>query len=87
MLSSVGAAGAALLADALRVNVALTSLDLACNSIDHAGATQLAECLRDSNSTLKSLGLKRNHIGCEGATSMAEREHLADLDCIMVHAF
>ena len=51
------AAGATQLAECMRVNGTLTSLDLGYNGIVDAGAMQLAECLR-VNATLTSLYLQ-----------------------------
>ena len=63
------------LAECLRVNATLTSLDLShmdmWQNIGDVGATQLAECLR-INATLTSLKLGSNGIGDEGAAQLAE---------------
>ena len=59
------------LAECLRVNAALTRLDLSNTDVGTEGATQLAECLR-VNATLTSLTLGINNIGDEGATQVAE---------------
>ena len=65
------------LAECLRVNATLTSLDLWGCCIGVAGATQLAECLR-LNSALTSLDLRGSRIGDVGATQLA--------DCLRVNA-
>ena len=52
--NEIGDAGATQLADALRVNATVHTLDLRSNSIGEAGATQLADALR-VNATLHSL--------------------------------
>ena len=59
------------LAECLRVNATITSLDLSGNDIGAAGATQLAQCLR-VNATLTNLVLPCNSIGDAGATQLAE---------------
>jgi Leucine-rich repeat (LRR) protein len=69
--NSIGAAGAASLADALVVNSTVAQLDLTANSIGDAGAASLAEVLR-VNTTLTELYLSQNSIGAEGAASLAE---------------
>ena len=58
------------LAECLRVNATLTSLDLWNNDIGAAGATQLTECLR-VNATLTSLDLSDNDIGDASALRAA----------------
>ena len=63
--------GVVQLVHCLRVNTALTSLNLWCNPVGDVGATVLAECLRVNN-TLKSLNLGFNEIGEEGFTRLAE---------------
>ena len=57
----IGVAGATQLAECLRVNATLTSLDLSVNNIGALGATQLAECLR-VNTALTRLNLSGNGI-------------------------
>ena len=58
------------LAECLRVNTTLISLNLRYNDIGDAGATQLAECLR-FNKTRSSLLLLDNKIGDAGAAQLA----------------
>ncbi|CAF1129205.1 unnamed protein product [Rotaria sordida] len=64
-------AGAQYLAEALRNNKTLTTLNLWGNEIKDAGAQHLADALRN-NTTLTTLDLVDNQIGDAGA------EHLAD---------
>jgi len=59
---SIGAEGAAALAEAVKSNSTLTTLSLAHNSFGAEGAAALAEALR-SNFTLTTLYLGSNHIG------------------------
>ncbi|XP_074621745.1 uncharacterized protein LOC141880193 [Acropora palmata] len=59
------------LAQALRVNSSLSSLDLSDNSISDEGVNSLAQALR-VNTSLSSLDLSSNSIGDEGANSLAE---------------
>ena len=59
------------LAECLRVNATLTSLNLRLNYIGHDGARQLAESLR-VNATLTSHDLSNNRIGDAGARQLAE---------------
>ncbi|CAF1346597.1 unnamed protein product [Adineta steineri] len=63
--------GAAVLAKALRTNMALTTLHLGYNQIGEKGAQHLADSLR-TNTTLTTLHLGYNQIGEKGA------QHLAD---------
>ena len=63
--------GANSLAQALRVNTSLSSLDLRSNSIGDEGANSLAEALI-VNTSLSSLDLGYNSIGDEGANSLAQ---------------
>ena len=57
--------GAKALADALRVNGVLKTLDLYHNNIRAEGATAIAEALSD-NGVLKSIDLRFNDLGDEG---------------------
>jgi Ran GTPase-activating protein (RanGAP) involved in mRNA processing and transport len=59
------------LAESLRVNATVTSLDLCASRIGAPGATQLADCLR-TNATLKSLSLGYTEIGDAGVTQLAK---------------
>jgi Ran GTPase-activating protein (RanGAP) involved in mRNA processing and transport len=58
-------------ADALKVNTALQSLDLWSNSIGAEGAIVLADALKE-NTGLQSLNLGSNSIGAEGAKALAD---------------
>ena len=68
---SIGAEGANSLAEALRVNTSLSSLNLHSNSIGDEGADSLAMALR-INTSLCSLDLSANSICAEGAISLAQ---------------
>ncbi|KAL1503443.1 hypothetical protein AB1Y20_011931 [Prymnesium parvum] len=70
-MNSIGAEGAAHIAEALKINKTLTSLDLYKNDIGAEGAAHIAEALK-TNETLTSLGLDNNGIGAEGAAHIAE---------------
>ncbi|KAG0375797.1 hypothetical protein BGX24_008647 [Mortierella sp. AD032] len=59
------------LAEALKTNSTLTTLDLKHNSIGDNGAKTLAEALK-TNSTLTTLYLQGNSIGDSGAQALAE---------------
>ena len=67
----VGDAGAMALAEALKRNRKLTTLNLGRNRIGDVGVTALAEALK-SNRKLVYLNLGRNSIGDVGATALAE---------------
>jgi Ran GTPase-activating protein (RanGAP) involved in mRNA processing and transport len=67
----MGAAGAQLLAEALRHNTTLTTLDLERNQMDDEDAQSLAEALRH-NTTLTTLDLRGNQMGPAGVQSLAE---------------
>ncbi|KAF9176758.1 hypothetical protein BGZ50_009716 [Haplosporangium sp. Z 11] len=60
-----------LLADALKTNSTLTTLDLRNNSIGDNGAQALSEALK-INSTLTTLDLSANSIGDNGAVALSE---------------
>mmetsp|Transcript_40633 Transcript_40633/g.100539 ORF Transcript_40633/g.100539 Transcript_40633/m.100539 type:complete len:231 (+) Transcript_40633:867-1559(+) len=62
--------GACYLADVLRANVTVTSLDLCNSGVSDVGAMHLASALH-ANSTLTSLDLSFNHIGLEGIQHLA----------------
>ncbi|KAG0042607.1 hypothetical protein BGZ83_000255 [Gryganskiella cystojenkinii] len=59
------------LAEALKTNTFLTSLNLGSNSIGESGAQALGEALK-TNTFLTSLSLGRNSIGDSGAQSLGE---------------
>jgi NAD(P)-dependent dehydrogenase (short-subunit alcohol dehydrogenase family) len=63
--------GVRALADALKINTALTVLLLGFNSIGNEGARALAGAL-EVNSALTLLDLDSNAIGAEGASALAE---------------
>ncbi len=66
--------GIAAIAEALRVNGALTKLSLASNYLKEEGTKAICEALKQ-NKTLKELDLSgRNNIGGEAAT-----KHVADM--------
>ena len=78
------------LVERLRVNAALTSLELSDYQIGDAGAAQLADCLR-VNSTLTSLDLWNSSIGDAGARQFAECLHVSVAlthlaECLRVNA-
>ena len=66
--------GATALAQALRHNFRLVTLDLSNNSITDAGATAVAQALHH-NSTLRKLDLSNNSITDAGATAVAQALH------------
>ncbi|KAK3819060.1 MAG: hypothetical protein J3R72DRAFT_529307 [Linnemannia gamsii] len=68
---SFGASELEPLAEALKTNSTLTTLNLRGNSIGHNGAKALAEALK-TNSTLTTLDLWNNSIGSDGAKALAE---------------
>jgi hypothetical protein len=68
--NAIGAKGAAALADALKVNKTLSSLNLRQNSIGAKGAAALADALK-VNKTLSRLNLPQNSIGPEGTVALA----------------
>ncbi|KAF9946037.1 hypothetical protein BGZ72_000747 [Mortierella alpina] len=59
------------LAEALKTNMTLTTLDLERNSIGDNGAQALSEALK-TNSTLATLDLRDNSIGPNGAQALSE---------------
>ena len=63
--------GAKAIAEALKVNPVLTSLDLRLNSIRDDGAKAIAEALK-VNPVLTILDLQWNSIGVEGGKAIAE---------------
>ncbi|XP_066024648.1 NLR family CARD domain-containing protein 3-like isoform X2 [Pocillopora verrucosa] len=64
-------AGAACIAEAIKVNKTLTNLDLSWNDISAAGATCIAEAIK-VNKTLTNLNLSKNDFSDAGATCIAE---------------
>lgn len=83
--SNIGDRGATALANALRYNTVLESLDLGYNNkIGDLGAASLAAALK-VNTVLKTLILSENVIGDEGATALAlallnKKTALSELD-------
>ena len=69
--SWLGDEGARALAEALKTNKALTSLNIHSNSIKADGARALAQALK-TNKALTSLILRNNLIGADGARALAE---------------
>eukprot|EP00043_Microstomoeca_roanoka_P020574 m.251435 g.251435 ORF g.251435 m.251435 type:complete len:1015 (-) comp17184_c2_seq10:447-3491(-) len=67
----IGDTGCRALADALKSNTTLTSLDLSCNKIEDTGCHALAEAL-ESNTTLTTLNLSGNEIEDTGCRKLAE---------------
>ncbi|KAG0375297.1 hypothetical protein BGX24_009306, partial [Mortierella sp. AD032] len=70
-VSEIGDNGAKALAEALKTNSALITLDLKGNSIGDDGAQALSEALK-ANLTLTTLDLKVNSIRDSGAQALAE---------------
>ena len=68
---TIDAPGVEALAEGLRTNGALKTLDLSSNSIGDAGAQALAEALK-TNEALTQLFLRSNSIGDAGAQALAE---------------
>ena len=58
---NIGAEGAKYIAEALKVNKTLTSVDLSLNYIDDEGGKAIADAL-DANKTLKVLNMSGNEI-------------------------
>ena len=69
--NSIGDAGAAALAEAVKVSATLTTLHLGGNGIGADGAAALAEAVKVSAS-LTTLHLTDNSIGAAGAAALAE---------------
>jgi Ran GTPase-activating protein (RanGAP) involved in mRNA processing and transport len=63
--------GALAIAEALKLNSSLTTLDLGYNEIGIEGAFAIAEGLK-VNSSLSTLHLHGNDVGKEGASAIAE---------------
>jgi len=68
--NDVGAVGARLIADALKVNMSLEHLDLAKNNLGEDGAVYVAEALA-VNVRLCGLDISYNGVGDAGATALA----------------
>ena len=69
--NQIGDKGATAIAEALKVNGALTVLGLENNKIGPSGATAIAEALK-VNGALTELSLGGNRIGDQGATAIAD---------------
>ncbi|KAF9176831.1 hypothetical protein BGZ50_009617 [Haplosporangium sp. Z 11] len=82
---SIGGKEFGVLAEALKTNSTLTTLDLSSNSIGDNGAQALSEAIK-TNSTLITLKLWNNKIGDNGAQALSEalkaNSTLATLDLI-----
>jgi Ran GTPase-activating protein (RanGAP) involved in mRNA processing and transport len=70
-MNSVYDEGAIAIADALKVNSSLTSLNLSSNSIYNEGGIASADALK-LNSSLASLNLSRNLVDNDGAIAIAD---------------
>jgi hypothetical protein len=66
-----GAEGASALADALKRNTSLTTIDLWKKAIGAEGASTLADALK-VNTSVTTIGLAYNAIGSEGASALAD---------------
>ena len=75
MGNKIGDEGAAMIAEALRVNSSLTALNLASTGLGDEGAAGIASALY-FNSSLSDLALERNNIGDEGAAMFATLLHV-----------
>jgi hypothetical protein len=60
-----------MLADALKSNTSVTSINLNNNTIGYVGASALADALK-VNTSVTVIGLSRNAIGGEGASALAD---------------
>ena len=60
-----------MIADALKVNHTLETLELSANNIGDDGAKMIADALK-VNLSLKTLRLSRNRIGADGAKIIAD---------------
>ncbi|KAF9948443.1 hypothetical protein BGZ72_009648 [Mortierella alpina] len=69
--NSIGSEGAKALAETLKINSTVVTLNLQRNSIGDDGTKALAEALK-TNSTVASLNLESNKIGSDGAKALAE---------------
>ena len=69
--NKVGDEGAKFIAEAMRVNASLTSIDVGYNDINQAAALELLAVLKGKKSMV-SIGMARCKLGVEGAKQMAE---------------
>lgn len=69
---SIGLEGARNLAEGLRGNGKVTSLNLSCNSIGDGGALPLAAAIRAPGTALRSLQLAQNRLGDPAAIALAD---------------
>ena len=67
----IGNEGASILAEALRTNNTLHTINLSGNQIKDEGAESIAQALRENN-TIRTINLDGNEIGNEGATSFSK---------------
>ena len=67
----IGDSGAASLSAVIKVNTALTNLDLAVNNIGDSGAASLSDAIK-VNTVLTNLFLSCNSIGVSGAASLSD---------------
>merc|ERR1712096_569572 len=67
----IGWQGAVALAEALKTNTTVQTIDLGSNRIGPEGAVALAEALK-TNTTVQKIDLGSNSIGPEGAVALAE---------------
>ena len=70
-VNQIGDQGATAIGEALKVNGALTTLDLDYNEIGDHGATAIADALK-VNGVLTTLWLTNNKIGDQGASAIGE---------------
>jgi hypothetical protein len=68
---TLGIDGAKALADALKVNSTITSINLSNNNVGVDGAKALAAALK-VNSTITSINLSNNNVGVDGAKALAD---------------
>ena len=66
--------GIALLANAIRLNSELTSLDVKSSGIGDVGTALLSEALK-FNDALTTLNLDNNNIGSNGAAALADKRN------------
>ena len=69
---NIGDDGAKAIAEALKVNAVLTSVDLRLNSIGDDGAKAIAEALK-VNAVLTKLDIQANNMGDEGEKAVKDR--------------
>jgi len=86
--NQIGDEGAATLAEALKHNTSLTTLDLRGNRIGDEGAAMLAEAVQH-NTSLTTLNLAGNRIGDEGAATLAKalEEHNITLSKLEIEGY